>query len=165
VRRLLGVLAAELGQQPAAAVRQQLRVLDVQLLDLDVLDQVIVERLEADRAGVHHLEDVVARAVDVGIAEHQHDPRRRALHQPHGGAERDRTGALGPDQRPRQIAAALGQQLGEVVARDPAGQIGIARADQIGVAVAERVETGVDLAAPPARLDDRRELRIRGRPT
>ena len=80
---LLG-LAAELDQQPAAALGQQRDVLRVDALLLHVVDEDVVEPLQADRLELQDLRDVVAGAVDVGIAEHQERLARRAADQVQG---------------------------------------------------------------------------------
>ena len=87
------------------------------------LDQEVVDPLQAGRAGLQDLGDVVARAVDVGIAEHQ-DRLASAGCGP-GGRLASRTVThvpSVPDQRPGDVEAVLGQQVVEVVARDAAGR-------------------------------------------
>ena len=105
------------------------------------------------------LGDVVARAVDVGIAEHQQRLDGRAVDQVQAGLQDRDAGPLGARQRPGDVEAVLGQQVVEVVARDPARQVlGVAAADLVGVAVAERLEPGVDLALASAPADDPLQL-------
>ena len=68
--------------------------------------------------------------------------------------------ALRADQRPGDVEAALGQQLVQVVARHPARDVGIRRADAVRVTVAQVAQAGVDLAAPAALGDDPLELLV-----
>ena len=70
----------------------------------------------------------------VGVAEDGEGRGRRLLDQPDGGAEDHAAGALGTDQRLRQVAAALGQQVLEGVA---------------GHLPPEAAELGADRAAMP----------------
>ena len=94
---------------------------------------------------------MVARAVDVGIAEHQDRLDGRAVDQVEARLQDRDARPLGARQRPGDVEALLGQQVVEVVARDPARQVlGVAAADLVGVAVAEVLEPGVDLALAPA---------------
>jgi hypothetical protein len=120
--------------------------------------------LQPDRAELQHLGDVVAGGVDVGVAEHHQPPVLRAGDQPHGRLQGDRAGGLGADERPGDVEAVLGQQLGEVVARHPAGDVRVPGADQVGVAVADGAHAGVELAAATAGPHDRLQLAVAGRP-
>ncbi len=76
-------------------------------------------------------------------------------------------GRFGSDQRARDVEALLRQQLIEIfVAGDAARDLGIARADQVAVAVAECVEGAIDLRAPAAVCENVAELARRSlRPT
>ena len=62
-----------------------------------------------------------------------------------GGGEDDGAGAFGADEGAGDVEAVLGEELVEVEAGDAAGDVGEAGADEVGVAVAESAEAGVDL--------------------
>ena len=97
---------------------------------------------------------MVSRRVDVGVAEHQHRLDRGAVDQVQAGLEHGHARSLGARQGPRDVEAALGQQVVEVVARDPARQVlGVAAADLVGVPVAQVAQLRIDLAlaSPPSR--------------
>src|SRR5581483_11427983 len=106
----------------------------------------------------------LGRRDDVGITEDEQYALRRAAHQLRRRREHERARALRADQRAGDVEPVLGQQLVEVVARDAALDLREARADQLAVAVGEARERRVDLAAAPARRDDRRELGLGRRP-
>ena len=72
-------------------------------------------------------------------------------------------GALGADERARDVEAVLGQQLVEVVAGDAPRDVREALADQVGVAVAQVAQPRVDLAPAPALADDLLQLSVAGR--
>ena len=105
-----------------------------------------------------NLGDVVGRVVDVGIAQHQQRARRGGVDQLERRLEHGHAGALAAHQRPADVKAPLGQQLVEVVARDPSRDVGIAAAHEVGVAVAQIAQRRVDLSPPPARGHDGLEL-------
>ena len=94
---------------------------------------------EADRAVPRTSRHVVGGVVDVRIAEDEQRARRRAVDEPRRSPRARATHvAFGADQRARDVEAVLGQQLVEVVAGDAARDVREARADQVGVAVAQR---------------------------
>ena len=69
------------------------------------------------------------------------------MHQVQAGLEHGDAGSLRAREGPRDVEAALGQQVVEVIAGDAARQVlGIAPADLVGIAVAQGLELGVDLA-------------------
>ena len=148
-------------------VGQQRDVLGMDVLLLHVLDEDVVEPFQADRPGFEDLRDVVARAVDVGVAEHQQRPGPAGWGPGAAGLEDGDAGALRADERPGDVEAVLGQQVVEVVARDAAREVlGIAAADLVGVAVAQGLEPRVDLAPAAAVADDPLELLLaRSAPT
>ena len=148
---LLLALAAELDQQPAAPFGQERDVLRVDALLLHVVDEDVVEPFQPGRLGLQDLGDVVAGAVDVGIAEHQQRLDGRAVDQVQARLQDGDARPLRAREGPGDVEALLGQQVVEVVAGDPARQVlGIAAADLVGVAVAEVLEPGVDLSLAPA---------------
>lgn len=87
---------------------------------------------------------MVGGEVGVGEPEHDERPCRRGLHQAHGGAEDRRARALGADQRAGEVEAVLGEELVEVVAADPARQLGRIGPDEVLGLVAEGFQLAVD---------------------
>ena len=155
---LLARVGAELDQQPALAVGQQRRLALVLPLLHHVVDQPAVDPLEADRAVAEDLRHVVGRFEDVRVAEHQQRAGGGRVDEAHRRLQHGRQGALRADQGAGDVEALLGQQLVEVVAGDAARDVGVALADQLGVAVAQVAHRRVDLAAPAAGGDDPLEL-------
>ena len=99
---------------------------------------------------------------NIGIADQQKRAHRRrvnefALRFEHDDARRFRT-----NQRACDVESVLGQQLIEIEAGDAARDLRIARANEIGVAIANRFQARVNLAATSAFRDDSRELFFRG---
>ena len=146
--------AAELDQEPTAARRQQGQVGDIQAHGVHVADEVVVDPFQADRLGRQHLHDVVAGAVHVRVAENQQRAHRRAVDQTQRRLQDHDAGAFRSDQGLGDIEAVLRQQVRKVVPRNPAGDVRIARANLVGVLVPQRLELGVDFAAPAAAPDD-----------
>jgi len=83
-------------------------VLRMQADGLHVLDQALVDALQADGAGLQDLGDVVPRAVHVLVAEHQQRARRRAVDQAHAGLQDGDAGAFRSHQRAGDVEAVLG---------------------------------------------------------
>ena len=108
---------------------------DAQADAAQVGDQAVVDRLQSGRPVLQDRRDGVGGQVDVGVAEHQQHPRRRTVDKLTSRFEDERAGALGADQGLGQVEAALRQQLVEVEAGDPPGDVGVARPDRLGVAV------------------------------
>jgi hypothetical protein len=76
---------------------------------------------------------VVASGVDIGIAEDEQRAYRWALDKAYGGLENCDTGALTADQGARHMETVFRQQLWQIVARDAAGNIGIALPYDVGI--------------------------------
>jgi hypothetical protein len=150
---IVGVVRAELDQQPAAAVGQQVQAAGVQPDPAHVADEGVVEALQADRPVAQQLGDVVGGDEEIGVAEHDQAPVGGAGHQPDGRLKRQRAGRLGADQRAGDLEAPLGEQLVEVVAGHAPRDPGEAGADQVGVAVARaRMPAYSSPRRPPARM-------------
>ena len=94
--------------------------------------------------------DVVGRGVGVGEAEDRQRAHGRGLDEPDRGLQHRDARALGADERAGHVEPVLGQQLVEVVARDPAGELGERRAHR--------------RADPLGQLPQRRRPRARARP-
>ena len=86
-----------------------------------------------------------------GIADHGQRPPGWGRDQVHGGLEHGHAGALGADQRPGQVEAVLGQQLVQVVAGHPPGELRGLRADQRARAFGE-AGSGRGRSGRPPRL-------------
>lgn len=158
----LGV-TAELHQQPAAACRKQVDAVRVQALPAHIADERVVEALQADAAVGEDLHDVVGGLVRAGVPQDQQGARGRAGDQLEGGLQHHDAGALGAHQGARHLEAVLRKEFIEVVAGDAARDAGEARADEIGIAVAEVAQPAIDLAPAPAGADDGIEFRVAGR--
>ena len=78
--------------------------------------------------------------------EHREHAEGRAGGEIERGGDDVDAGALGADQGAGHVEAVLGEQFVEVVAGDAAGNARKFFADQIGVAIANAREAGVDLA-------------------
>ena len=153
MRLLVGLvlrLAAELDEQEAVAVRQHREVLVVEADHLHVLEQHGVHALEAERLCIEHLADVVGRLVLVVVAEHEQGAVGRGMDEVDARFEHQRAGALGSGQRSGDVESPLRQEIVEVVAGDAAREVGVARADLVGVVVAQVAQARIDLAAPAA---------------
>ena len=151
-------VAAELDEQPPLSLRQELRVLRMDVHPLHVLDEHVVEPLAADGLRFHHLGDVIARVIDVLVSEHQERSARRARHEADRRLQHHRAGSLGSHQRARHVEALLGQELRQVETRDAPWNVREPRADLLRVAVAQLAKPPVDLAAPATRGDDPLQL-------
>jgi len=161
---LLAAVRPQLDHKPATPFGQHREIVGVQALALHVVDQDVVEALQRDRLELQHVRDVVGGLVDVRVAEqHQHLDLGRG-HQPAGRLEDGHAGRFAAHQRTRHVEAVLRQQLLQAVAGDAARDPREALADQLGVAVPQRREVPVDLAAAAAGGDDAAQLVVAGRP-
>ena len=77
----------------------------------------------------------VARLEYVGIAEHQNCACTGARDQNGVRLQRDGAGALGADQRARNVEAVLRQELVEIVTGDSAPDVREPRADFVDIAI------------------------------
>ena len=157
-----GRIPSELDQQPGVARGHQLRMALEPFLEL-ILDQLAVERLKSDGAELHDLRNLVGGARRVLVPEHQQRAVLRARDQLAHRLQHQPTGGLGADECSRQVEPSVGQQPVKVVARDPPWDLGVALADQLGVAVAQVPQSRVDLPHPTARSDRALELLVRHR--
>ena len=95
---------------------------------------------------VEELGDVVGGDEDVGEAEHDQRAALRARRSAAAWPRDDDARAFAADQRAGHVEAVFGQQLVEVVAGDAARDAGKLLADEVGVAIANALQSGVDLA-------------------
>ena len=161
--RCFNRVGAEFRHDPRAAFRQPRDVVEPQAARAQAADDAFVEPLGRNRPERQELRHRIARAIDVGEAEHQQHARRRTLYEFCLRLQRERAGALAADQRARNVETVLRQQLVEVVARHAALDFRKARANQVGVFVAQRLESRIDFAAPAAGAYDLRKLVLAGR--
>ena len=151
-------VAAQLDEEPAPAGREEGDSGGMEAFGLHVLDEQVVDGLQAHGSVPEHAHDVVGRGADVGVPEDDQGAGAGVGHQAQGGLEHRRARALASDQGPGHVESVLGQELVEVVARHPPRDAGVPGPDQLGVAVAEVTEVCVDVGPPPAAGDDGREL-------
>ncbi len=157
-------IAAELDDEPAFALGQKLHVVLMHVLVAHVAEQHVVEAFDRDRAVLEHRGHAIAGRVDVREAEHRERAARRAWHEPQIRGEHERASAFAADERTRDVEAALGKQLVQAIARYAPRDVRIARADQVRVAVAQSLETRVELAARAAGRNDPSQLVLGRRP-
>jgi hypothetical protein len=155
---LLLAVAAEFGDQPAAALGQGFDAAFVQVLGAHVIDEALVHAFEAERPIRAHERNGVAGGEDIGEADHDEHALGRAVHEPQPGFQHRDASAFAADQCAGDVESLFGQELVEIVAGDTARDLRIAGADQIGVAMAQFVELAIDLAVPPAGGNDRAQL-------
>ena len=89
---------------------------------------------------------MVGRGVGVGEAEDGERAHGRRLDEVDGRLEQGHAGALGADEGLREVEPVLGQELVDVVAADPAGEVGGVGAHDVGGAVAQVAQVAVDPA-------------------
>ena len=161
---LLAVRAAQLAQQPPAAVGKVAEVLHVEALGAHVAHQPLVDALQRDGPVLEHRRQVVGGLVDVRVAEHHQGAGGRAGDQVHRGLEHGDERALAADQGAGDVPAVLGQQLLQAVAGHAAGDPREAGADLASVALAQLPQPPVDLADPARPAGEAVPLLRRGWP-
>src|SRR5579862_2158035 len=134
--RLLLRVAAELDEQPGLPAGKELRMAYESLLQL-VVDEPLVECLEADRFERHDLRHVVCRRPRRVVTEQDERAVLWARDQPELGLEHEAACRLGADQSRGYVEAALRQQPIEVVAGDTAGNLREARPDPVVPTIGE----------------------------
>ena len=161
---LVSIVAAEFDVQPRAPFGEERALGREPSLGDHVLDQLVVEPLEPDRLGsLEDHRDVVGGLEHIGIAEQQRAALLRARDQADRRVEDVRAGALGADERARDVEAVLGEQLVEVVAGHAAGDVGVFGSYPVADAVSEVFELLVDLALAATGRDDSFQLLVGGR--
>ena len=124
-------LAAELDEQPAAAVGEHRALVLVDAEQRHVLDQRVVHPLDRDRLVLARDRDVVGGAELVRVADDEERDARRLRDQLERRLEDRHARRLRADERARDLEPLLGEQLVEVVARDAARDLRIAGADLV----------------------------------
>ena len=133
-------LAAELDEQPAAAVGEHRALVLVDAEQRHVLDQRVVHPLDRDRLVLARDRDVVGGAELVRVADGEERDARRLRDQLERRLEDRHARRLRADERARDLEPLLREQLVEVVARDAARDLRIAGADLVRVRVGERAQ-------------------------
>src|SRR6185436_12854436 len=126
--------------------RQQRESVRIQSLVLLIAHEQVVEALEPDRAEVADARYVIGGVVDARISEDEESARGRAVDEARRRLEHEHARRLRSDERTGDVKTVLGQQLVEVVAGDAARDFRKARANQIGVLIANLSQSRVDLA-------------------
>ncbi len=161
---LLAGVGTELHEQPATGIGRSGQLGDavrVEILELLVPDKPAVDQLEPDGAPLLDRGPVVGGFGDLVVGDHDERPPVQPGGELELGLEYGRAGPLGARQGARDVEAALGQQLVEVVARDTPrhplhGHEPLT--DGVGVALTQVAQAGVDLPFAPAPGDDLLEL-------
>ena len=151
---LLLVLPAELDDEPALPLGHQLDVLGMHADRLHVLDQDVVDALETGRLVLEHLQHVVGCLVLAVPAEHEQGAVLRAVDQVHGRLEHGHAGSLRAGERGGDVEPLLGKEIVEVVAGDPARDVRVPLANQIGVPVGQISQARVDVRVAGRSLAD-----------
>ena len=118
--RFLLRLAAELGDEPAAARRQNGDAAHVGVLVAHELDELVVHRLEPDRAVIADEGGGVSRLIDVREGKERDGALWRAVNEVQRGFEDSDAGSFRADQRARDVEAVLGEKFVEIVTGDAA---------------------------------------------
>ena len=161
-RLLLGV-SAELGKQKGLTAGEPLKRFVRGVLLVDVADKAGVDPFYRHRTEGQHVHDVVGRREDVGIPDHQKGTMRGPWDQDEPGLEHRHQRPFAADQRPRHVKAVFGQEIVEVVARDPPRELGVACPDEVRESVAQVPHVAVNLAPSATAVDDVAELLGGGR--
>ncbi len=103
---------------------------------------------------LHDLGHMVGALIDVEIGNDQQHALRRTLDQTARRFEHRHAGAFRAHQSARHIESILGKKEIQVVPRNPARDVGITLAHEISVAVSERFQSGINLAAASAFTND-----------
>ena len=143
VRLLVGLLlrvAAELDEQPAAAVGKHRALVLVNAEQRHVLDQRVVHSFNGDGPVLAGHRDVVGRAVPVRVAHDEERDAPRLRNELERRLEDRHARRLGADEGARDLESLLGKELVEVVARDAPRDLRVARTDLVGVRVGQRAQ-------------------------
>ena len=163
LRETLGVfriVGAEFDQENAAALGNEIETGLIFLAQ--VVDHGGFKAFEADGAELKNFGDMVGGLEGVRVTEAEQRAVLRTVDQVELGFENRYAGALGADERARDVESVFRQQLIEVVAGDAARNVGEFRADLRGVLVADVAQGGVDFGAAAALVNDGGEFGVRG---
>ena len=148
VRELVGLVDGvrpELRDQPAASLRQERQVLQVEAASAHLVDERPVEPLEGEQRVRRERRHGIGGREHVRVAQDDEPPDPGTRLEAERRLGHDPAGRLRPHERPRDVEPGLGQELVEVVPAHPAGDVGVALAD-------ERAVAGRD---GPERVEDR----------
>ena len=153
---------AHFNEQEAVTGRQKGDLIDGEALAAHEVEEQAVKAFEADGAVLEHLRHGVGGEEGVGESERGEDAVRGAVSKVERGGDEGGAGAFAADEGAGHVEVVLGQQLVEVVAGDAARDARKASADEVGVAVADAREAGVDLTDAAALADEALKLGGRG---
>ena len=160
--RFGGIPRTHFDQQKAAAGRQQADVALCKALAMHEVDKQRVEPLKTDGAVFERGGNSVGGKEGIGKTERgEHAIGRAGLEVERGGDDGS-AGALGADQRARDVEVVFRQKLVEVVAGDAARNVGELFSDLGRELVADAREAGVDFADAAALVNESSELVIAG---
>src|SRR5205823_9151164 len=117
-------------------------------------DQAVVQPLHGERPVRDDLHHPATSGVDVRVAQDKERACRRAVDQTGRRLEHGDTGTFSADQGAGHVEAVLWKELIEVVTGDAALEFRISLTNQVGVAIAEGAQTGVDLSLPTTFSND-----------
>src|SRR5260370_13428147 len=78
--RFLLILAAKLDQAPAASLRQQCTLSDIQVLLSHILDETTIEALQSNRLMGQYFHNMIGCNVGIWISKHQERAGAGAMH-------------------------------------------------------------------------------------
>ena len=149
--RFFSIPGAHFDQQESATRRQQPDIIDGQVLAPHEVHQHVVEAFQADGLVLQHERNRIGGKEGIGKRERGEHAERRAGAQIQRGRKHRDARAFAAHQSARYVKAVFGQQLVEVVAGDAARDAGKFLADELGVAIAQACQAGIDLAHAAAR--------------
>jgi hypothetical protein len=140
--------AAKFGEQEATPGRKEGDVVEGLLLGAKGVKELAVDAFEADERVLKQQRNLVGGEEDVGEPDAEQGAEGRALDQAQRGGEDHDASSFAADERSRWVEAGLilGQEFVEIEAGDASRDLGETGADLVGVAVADGLEAGVDLA-------------------
>src|SRR5439155_26740688 len=129
-------------------------------LELHRFDQHVVDAFKANWSVFADFGDVIARLVNVRIAEHQQRARSWIVNQLEGRFENDHAGAFGSNQRARDVESIFGKQFVQIISGNTTRNFWKMLPDQLGVFVAKSEKFCIGLRAPVVARTDLRKLSI-----
>ena len=155
-------VSAELDHQPARTFGKERQALKIKALAAAGIDDDVVETFEANGAVRHDLWNKISTDVDIRPSDHYQHTGWRAFDEAAGRFEDGHAGALGTNERARNMEAAFREQMVEVVSGNAARDIGELAANVVAIAIGELLETGVDLGAAATFALDAGEIFLAG---
>jgi hypothetical protein len=134
----------------------------MELLPLEVFNQDAIKALQSNRLVRHNLHNMIASSIGIFIAQYQHRASLWAVYESGGGLQHRHTGAFRTHQRAGDVETVFRQEFIQIIAGDAPGNLGITRANQLGIVIAQRAQISINLAAPPALVDDLLQFSVAG---